>query len=96
MSIYRIAVCDDEEIALDQITELIKKEFNKMGQNVEVNIFNKPELLLESNRSGCFDIIFLDIDMPNINGIEATRIIKKLNPRTRIIFVTGKDELVYK
>lgn len=91
-----IAVCDNEEFALVQVAEVVKKEFAKIGVNAEINTFNEPESLLESNRTGCYDVIFLDIDMPDINGIEAARIIKKLNPKTLVIFVTGKDELVYK
>lgn len=96
MPIYKIAVCDDEELALVQISEVIKTEFAKIGENIEINTFNKSELLLESNRTDSFDVIFLDIDMPGIDGIKAAGIIKKLNPKTMIIFVTGKDELVYK
>lgn len=91
-----IAVCDDEELALAQIVEEIKKGFAKIGVTAEIDTFIKPELLLESNRTCSFDVIFLDIDMPGINGIEAAGIIKKLNPKTLVVFVTGKDELVYK
>lgn len=93
---YKIAVCDDEEYALVQIAEVTKKEFAKIGVNVEISTFNEPKLLLESNRTGSFDVIFLDIDMPHINGIEAAGIIKNLNTKTIVIFVTSKDELVYK
>lgn len=96
MARYRIAVCDDEEYALVKITEVIKKTFAKIGENVEINAFEKSELLLEANRTDSFDMIFLDIDMPDIDGIEAAGIIKKLNPKALIIFVTSKDELVYK
>ncbi|HAQ40073.1 MAG TPA: hypothetical protein DCM73_04050 [Clostridiales bacterium] len=52
--------------------------------------------MLVSNRTGSFDIIFLDIDMPDIDGIAAAGIIKKQNPKLLVVFVTSKDELVYK
>ncbi len=93
---YRIAVCDDDERILVQMAEVIKKEFAKAGEKAETSTFSVPKLLLDSNRTGSFDIIFLDIDMPDIDGIEAAGIIKKQNPNTLVIFVTSKDELVYK
>lgn len=93
---YFIAVCDDEKVALFQITETIKKEFEKLGSRVDIAIFCEPKALLESNRKSNYEIIFLDIDMPDLNGIEIARIIKNQSPKSLIIFVTGKDELVYK
>ncbi len=96
MNRYFIAVCDDEEFALSQISGAVKKEFEKSGMNVDITVFNEPKLLLELNRTSSFDVIFLDIDMPKLDGIETARIIKKQNPKSLIIFVTGKDELVYK
>ncbi|WP_312811996.1 LytTR family DNA-binding domain-containing protein [Sedimentibacter sp.] len=96
MNRYFIAVCDDEEFALSQISGAVKKEFEKSGMNVDITVFNEPKLLLELNRTSSFDVIFLDIDMPKLDGIETARIIKKQNPESLIIFVTGKDELVYK
>lgn len=95
MTISKIAVCDDEEIALAQIMELVKKEFAKIGMNIEIKAFDNTELLLESNRTSSFDVIFLDIDMPDRNGIETAKIIKKFNPKILIIFVTSKDEFVF-
>ncbi|WP_313164719.1 LytTR family DNA-binding domain-containing protein [Sedimentibacter sp.] len=96
MNRYFIAVCDDEEFALSQISGAVKKEFEKSGMNVDITVFNEPKLLLELNRTSSFDVIFLDIDMPDLDGIETARIIKNQNPKSLIIFVTGKDELVYK
>ncbi|WP_313346257.1 LytTR family DNA-binding domain-containing protein [Sedimentibacter sp.] len=96
MNKYFVAVCDDEELALSHISQSIKREFEKSGMNVDITVFNEPKLLLELNRTSSFDVIFLDIDMPKLDGIETARIIKKQNPKSLIIFVTGKDELVYK
>lgn len=93
---YRIAICDDEELLLVQIAEVIKKEFAKIGVNAEINVFKEPKLLLESNRTVSYDVIFLDIDMPDIDGIEAAGTIKNLNHNALVIFVTSKDDLVYK
>ena len=96
MSTYKIAVCDDEESALELISSLVKKEFAKIDENVQINKFTNPELLLESSRECGFDMVFLDIDMPSIGGIQAAKKIKIFNPKTLIVFVTGKDELVFK
>lgn len=43
-----------------------------------------------------FDAVFLDLDMPEMNGMEAASHLNKLNQSTEIVFVTNHDELVYK
>jgi len=96
MSTYKIAVCDDEEDALSLISELVKREFAKLGENTEISAFTNSELLLESNREESFDVNFLDISMPSIDGIEVAGLIKRYNPETLIVFVTCMDDLVFK
>lgn len=41
------------------------------------------------------DLVFLDIEMPQMNGIEASRLMKELNPDICIIFVTGYDQYAF-
>ena len=96
MNKYFVAVCDDEELALSYISQSIKREFDKSGIIVDITAFNEPKMLLESNRTSNYEVIFLDIDMPDLDGIETARIIKNQNQKSMIIFITGKDELVYK
>lgn len=94
--IMNIAICDDKEIDIKYIEKTVKKEFEVHNINCELSLYTDAESLLEANQLQPFDVIFLDLDMPGLNGMEAASRLNKLNSVTEIIFVTNHDELVYK
>ena len=79
-----IAICDDDLITLHNTKDLIEeykiKEFN-------IKTYSSGEELLKSKRE--FDIIFLDIDMGGINGIETAKRIRVYDKQVKIIYVTN-------
>lgn len=92
MKKYKILIVDDESIERDAIKFVLKKEalfdfecFEAVnGQDAISNAaLNVP------------DIILMDIQMPGLNGIEAAKIIKKITPDCKIIFLTAYDEFNY-
>ena len=95
MGFYKIAICDDEEIFLEKIYKEVENNLKKLDYGYEIQKFLCAEALILSNCNENFDIVFLDIDMPETNGIEAAISIKHSNPDIVIIFITSKDELVY-
>ena len=52
---------------------------------------NAAEVLALENVAS-FEVAFLDIDMPGMNGVDLARELKRLNPRMNIVFATGYDE----
>jgi DNA-binding NarL/FixJ family response regulator len=48
---------------------------------------------VEKARALQFDLILTDIGLPGLNGIEAARQIKRLSPRTKLIFVSGESDV---
>ncbi|MBP1926746.1 DNA-binding LytR/AlgR family response regulator [Sedimentibacter acidaminivorans] len=95
MNYFNIGICDDEKIILEKISQLINDKFKEINCDYNINKFLAPMEIIEYHSQEYFDIVFLDIDMPKINGIEAAQNIKVKNPDTIIIFITSKDELVY-
>lgn len=95
MSFYKIAICDDEEIFLEKIYSIVESNLKKLDFGYHIQKFLCAKALILSNCNENYDIVFLDIDMPETNGIEAAISIKHSNPEIVIIFVTSKDELVY-
>ena len=79
----RIAICDDEKLILMQMEKFIR-EFEIPSS---VDLYHSGEGLLMSGRH--YDIIFLDIDMQGINGIETARRLRKQDKKVKIIYVTG-------
>ncbi len=85
----RIAVCDDEKIIAQQIENMIKKCLPECNIS---KYFSGNDLLKSCIK---FDIIFLDIQMENMNGIETAREIRRRENDTVIIFITGIKEYVF-
>ena len=85
MIIYAI---DDEENALEYIVRKIKAA----EKDADVRPFNSSTEALEAAKETPFDVAFMDIQMPGVNGIELAKKFKKLNPKANLIFVTGYSE----
>lgn len=84
-----IAICDDDKEFVDEVL-LICKECIQDRSKI-VTFYDGKELLEYSED---IDLIILDIEMPNINGIEVKNEIQKINDKTLIIFVTNHCEFV--
>ncbi|WFR57542.1 LytTR family DNA-binding domain-containing protein [Anaerocolumna sp. AGMB13025] len=93
--VVQIAVCDDEIIFLEDMVNQIATQFRKSGSEININSFMDGTNLLEENSNIPFDVLFLDIEMPGISGIEVAETIRASNPFVIIIFITNRDDLVF-
>lgn len=86
----RIAVCDDEKYYREKIMKLLKKEFGKRElQDYVIDEYVAGTELLKENHLLVYDIIFLDINMPEVNGMEIAERIRKAHPRVVLVFITA-------
>ncbi len=83
----RIAIVDDEKQIRAKIFRLISKYFVENLLEYEIKSFSDGKELIESDLS--FDIIFLDIEMENIDGIQTAQYIRKSDMNVPIVYVTG-------
>lgn len=79
---------DDEPLALDYL----KRQLNKIKTIDVVNTFTRFEIDRQTKLLNKVDVIFLDIEMPEINGLEMAEKIIEINPNIIIIFVTAYDD----
>ena len=84
-----IAVVDDEKAIREHVCALIEEQ--QPGSVIEA--YATGEELLASGKR--FDIIFLDIQMDGMNGIEAARELRERQEDTVLIFITGVKEYVF-
>ena len=84
-----IFAIDDEEPILEET----KKVIEKAAPNAEILTFGRAAAALEAIKSGQRpDMVFADIEMPGISGLDFAVKAKELSPSTRIVFITGYEE----
>lgn len=88
-----IAICDDEECYLNELSNLINQNTPSDIQYT-LNTYESGEKLLKGIEKDKVDILFLDIEMNGINGIETGKIIKQKNPNCIIFFVTSHNNYI--
>ncbi|MDD4122623.1 MAG: LytTR family DNA-binding domain-containing protein [Eubacteriales bacterium] len=91
---YRTAICDDEQAICSQIENIILNYAAEGNEKIDIQVFYSGEELCKFlNRGEKFDLIFLDIEMKMLNGVEAGRKIREEmdNQIVQIVYVSGKD-----
>ena len=87
-----IALIDDNLNDLNTLKSFIDKytESDELDSHIEVNIttYNDPTLFLNENNFK-YDLIFLDIEMPKINGISLAKRIRKKDSNVGLVFITN-------
>lgn len=91
-----IAVCDDNEVFLSVIREKIDNILNTHKMKHEVVLFRSGNELLEKITNTSFDIVFLDIDMPDINGKQlAQKLRTAAKNKFKLVFVSDYNNEVF-
>lgn len=91
----RVAVCDDNKQMLDFLREKIDADLTEYGMSHEISSYLSGQDFLNDHKSDPFDVVFLDIVMPDIDGFETAKQVKRISDKTYIIFVTTESSLVY-
>ena len=88
-----IAICDDDHLFCDEVRHNIYDYLNNKRLDPVIEIFYCGEELLKSPLN--FDIILLDYQMRNLNGIETAHLLRQRNPISTIIFITSFPHVVF-
>lgn len=91
----KIAVCDDKKIYVELISKTVSKEFKSHNIECTVKQYVSGDDFLSEHKKESFDVVFLDIVMPDMNGFEVAKEIVKISDKTLIVFVTTESSLVY-
>lgn len=86
----KIAVVDDETDQIEQIVKIVTDFFSQRKLSVEIDEFLDGESLL--NKDYSYDIIFLDIQMDGIDGIETAGLLRKKDKKTVLIYISNYSE----
>ena len=87
----RILICDDDSLVVEQLQKYIRNFFKNISLKCpEIACFSDGESLLAD--TGEKDILFLDIEMPGINGIYVGNELKRANDNIIIFVVTSYSQ----
>ena len=85
--VLKVMIVDDEKLALSRLKRLL----NENGVE-DITAFDNPIEALKEITKTRFDVVFLDISMPNITGLELADSIIQIEPKTFIVFQTAYEE----
>lgn len=91
----RAAICDDELTMLDHLYTHISKEFERQNAGAHIDKFMTGKDFLDAHKAEPYDVVFLDIRMPDINGFDIAAELRRITEKTYIIFITTENTLVY-
>ena len=88
----KIAICDDDLRFAGSLETLVMTESRKLGIRVETEVFADGKTLVEHIRTGeRYGLIFLDIEMEQVDGISAARLIRETDRSVMSIYISGYD-----
>lgn len=88
MHSLRIAIVDDELQARHTLQTYLKRAAQTEHISISVSEFTNAPDLINAYHSA-YDLLFLDIEMPGLNGIDAAKEIRQMDSRVAIVFVTN-------
>lgn len=88
MEALRVAICEDSPAEQDNLLALIEKS----GVSARCDVFNSGEDFLASYQPGTYGLIFMDIYMGALSGVETVAAIRKADENVPVAFVTSSTE----
>lgn len=88
----RAAICDDSSAMIIETYAALKYWAVHSGTNLQISAFNTGEDLLDAHAHIRFDIIFLDINLPGLSGMDTARRIRAFDRDAAIVFLTSHPE----
>ena len=90
-----IAICDDDDLIAHQIESVLHNIGDEENVKIDTDVFYSGNDLVREISSGKkFDLIYLDIQMENGDGITAAKNIRKKDEDAMIIFISSYDRYV--
>lgn len=91
---YKIAICDDEKGTCAELENYIRHYGSTHFIQIEIEVFYSGEALCKyMQHNEYFELLFLDIELPNINGVDVGRFIRTImtNEQTDIVYISSKN-----
>lgn len=91
----QLAVCDDEKVFRSDLRKILGTELELCGIDYHISEFTSGEELIAGLEKADCQILFLDIEMKGIDGVEAARRLRETKRQMEIVFVTSYADFVF-
>lgn len=91
----QLAVCDDEKVFRSDLRKILGTELELCGIDYHISEFASGEELIAGLGKADCQILFLDIEMKGIDGVETARRLRETKQQLEIIFVTSYADFVF-
>lgn len=91
---YRIAICDDRQEDREYVRQLTARWAQQRGNQVEMIEFCSAEQFLFSCPQPDFDLLLLDIEMGEMDGVSLAKQVRRTNELMQIVFITGYSDYI--
>ena len=90
----KIAVCDDERVICESLYKILMQISDDIGHKLEVDCFTSGEELCDEITAQNYDLIFLDIELPQMSGVEVGRYIRESlqDEVVQIAYISSRQE----
>lgn len=92
---FKVAIVDDDKTALMISSGAIEGFFRDKNIDFKLFSYSNPKTFVSCIKEECFDLAFLDIDMPEINGLNVAEQIQSFKKDMIIIFLSQREDLVF-
>ena len=92
-----IAICDDQQDSLETIEEELHRSSKNLNVEIETHLYTDGNDMLElmKNNKDYFDVVFLDIDMPKISGLDVAAKMRSINQEILLVFISAHEQYVF-
>lgn len=90
-----VAIVDDENTFIQMYKKEVSEIFSKLGFECEISTYTNPAVFQKETIKIKYDLIFLDIDMPDISGMQIASELNKQDNNGALIFVSNHSNFVF-
>ncbi len=89
------AICDDESMALNMVASALRSCFAQQEVTLKLEKFTSSGKFAKAIPQNQWELVFLDIDIPGLDGIELGKKLKEENPDVVIIYISNCEDRVF-
>lgn len=91
---YKVAICDDDSLQVSNLETHISKYFDEINVQYDIDGYYKGDRLVNtmSGQVDNYHLIFLDIEMEGLNGIETAKLLRNIDKNFILIYVTSFEQ----